>query len=252
MRLTSFTDFGLRALMRLAGEPGRSFATNEIAAEFGISRNHLAKVVRDLADSGFITTQRGVGGGFTLARPAQSITIGEVVRALEGPPLVECFREDGGSCVLRPRCRLKAKLAAAREAFMRELDATTLAECAYPASARPKPGTCVRAAGNHDKAQVQRMKPIEFENGAVQIDAAIVAEGLGLAPALLQEAMRAGRITGVAERGVDVDSGRHRLTFFSEHRRFRVVVDEAGAILQRSAVDFGDLSLPTSVRKSGG
>lgn len=96
------------------------------------------------------------------------------------------------------------------------------------------------------------MKPIEFENGAVQIDAAIVAEGFGLAPALLHEAMLAGRITGVAERGVDVDSGRHRLTFFSEHRRFRVVVDEAGAILQRSAVDFGDLSLPTSVRKSGG
>ena len=137
MRLTSFTDFALRALMRLAGEPGRSFATNEIAAEFGISRNHLAKVVRDLADSGFISTQRGVGGGFTLARPAQSITIGEVVRALEGPPLVECFREDGGNCVLQPRCRLKARLAAAREAFMRELDATTLAECAYPATARP-------------------------------------------------------------------------------------------------------------------
>ena len=92
--------------------------------------------MRDLADSGFISTQRGVGGGFTLARPAQSITIGEVVRALEGPPLVECFREDGGDCVLQPRCRLKAKLAAAREAFMRELDATTLAECAYPATAR--------------------------------------------------------------------------------------------------------------------
>jgi len=139
MRLTSFTDFALRALMRLAGEPGRSFATNEIAAEFGISRNHLAKVVRDLADSGFISTQRGVGGGFTLARPAQSITIGEVVRALEGPPLVECFREDGGNCVLMPHCRLKGKLAAAREAFMRELDSTTLAECAYPATASHSP-----------------------------------------------------------------------------------------------------------------
>src|SRR4051812_43692030 len=84
MRLTYFTDFALRALMRLAGEPTRSFATGEIAAEFGISRNHLAKVVRDLADGGFITTQRGVGGGFTLARPPQAITLGEVVRALEG------------------------------------------------------------------------------------------------------------------------------------------------------------------------
>ena len=137
MRLTSFTDFALRTLMRLAGEPARSFATSEISAEFGISRNHLAKVVRDLADSGFIATQRGAGGGFVLARPAQSITLGEVVRKLEGDSaLVECFRADGGACVLTPRCLLKARLAAAREAFMRELDRTTLAECAYPALTR--------------------------------------------------------------------------------------------------------------------
>jgi Rrf2 family nitric oxide-sensitive transcriptional repressor len=133
MRLTMFTDFALRALMRLAGEPARTFATTEIAAEFGISRNHLAKVVRDLAEGGFILTQRGAGGGFSLARPAQSITLGEVVRALEGESaVVECFRADGGSCALTPRCRLKAKLAAAREAFMHELDKTTLADCAYP------------------------------------------------------------------------------------------------------------------------
>lgn len=138
MRLTTFTDFALRALMRLAGEPSRSFATGEIAAEFGISRNHLAKVVRDLADGGFIATQRGAGGGFSLARPAQAITLGEVVRALEKrQELVECFRRDGGACVLTPRCRLKGRLAAAREAFMRELDATTLAECAYPPGRRP-------------------------------------------------------------------------------------------------------------------
>jgi hypothetical protein len=96
------------------------------------------------------------------------------------------------------------------------------------------------------------MKPIEFENGAVQIDAAIVAEGLGLALPLLQKQMRAGKITSFAERGIDADSGRHRLTFFSEHRRFRVVVDEKGAIVQRSALDFGATSLPKSARKPGG
>ena len=96
------------------------------------------------------------------------------------------------------------------------------------------------------------MKPIEFDNGAVQIDATIVAEGLGLALPLLQAEMRAGRITSLAERGVDTDFGRHRLTFFSEHRRFRVVVDETGAIIQRSAVDFGDSSLPKSVHNRGG
>ena len=133
MRLTTFTDFALRALMRLAGEPDRSFSTAEIAAEFRISRNHLTKVVRDLAEGGFVATQRGAGGGFRLTRPAAAITLGEVVRTLEQRhALVECFRDDGGDCVLKPRCRLKARLAAAREAFMRELDATTLADCAYP------------------------------------------------------------------------------------------------------------------------
>jgi Rrf2 family nitric oxide-sensitive transcriptional repressor len=133
MRLTKFTDFGLRALMRLAGEPERSFTSNEIANEFAISRNHLTKVIRDLADAGLVTTQRGVGGGIRLARAAERITLGEVVRALEArQAMVECFRADGGACVLTPICRLKSELAAAREAFLRQLDATSLAACAYP------------------------------------------------------------------------------------------------------------------------
>jgi hypothetical protein len=98
----------------------------------------------------------------------------------------------------------------------------------------------------------QAMKSIEFEKGAMQIDAAIVAEGLGLTPSLLREEMRAGRITSLAERGIDADSGRHRLTFFSRNRRFRVVVDDTGAILQRSSVDFGGSGLPKSAHRIRG
>jgi hypothetical protein len=96
------------------------------------------------------------------------------------------------------------------------------------------------------------MKGIEFADGAVEIDASIVAEGLGIALPRLKEEMRKGTITSLRESGVDADLGRHRLTFFSEHRRFRVVVDEQGAIIQRSAVDFGNSTLPKSVRKPGG
>lgn len=137
MRLTAFTDFGLRVLMRLAGEPGRAFTTAEIADEFAISRNHLTKVVRELASAGYIETWRGAAGGFRLARPAREITLGEVVRDLErDQPLVECFRLDGGSCVLTPRCRLKRRLAAARDAFLAELERTTLADCAWPGAPR--------------------------------------------------------------------------------------------------------------------
>ena len=96
------------------------------------------------------------------------------------------------------------------------------------------------------------MKPVEFENGTVEIDAFVVAEGLGIALPLLREQMRAGKITSVSERGIEDDGGRHRLTFFSEHRRFRVVVDESGAIIQRSTLNFGDSPLPKSVRRPCG
>lgn len=140
MRLTMFTDFGLRTLMRLAGDPDRSFTTDDIAREFGISRHHLMKVVRDLANAGFVVTQRGMGGGFHLRRPAAEITLGEVVRALEHEAFVECFRDDGGGCALTPNCRLKGKLAAAREAFLQVLDGSTLADCAYPRAARKPKG----------------------------------------------------------------------------------------------------------------
>ncbi len=136
MRLTAFTDFGLRILMRLAGAPEKMFTTGELATELDISRNHLAKVVQDLARAGYIETRRGAGGGFRLAMPAGSITLGRVVRFLEQQsPLVECFRSDGGSCTLTPHCRLKSRLAGARDAFLAELDSTTLAECAWPGGA---------------------------------------------------------------------------------------------------------------------
>lgn len=93
---------------------------------------------------------------------------------------------------------------------------------------------------------------VEFENGAVAIDASVIAEGLGIALPLLRNQMRAGKITSLSERGIDHDSGRYRLSFFAEHRRFRVVVDQSGVIIQRSTLNFGDASLPKSIRKPGG
>lgn len=132
MRLTSYTDFGLRVLMRLAGSPDRNFTTAELARELGLSGHHLSKIIRELAAAGILRTRRGSAGGFQLARTPESVTLGEVVRLLESrQALVECFRADGGHCTLMPACRLRRRLMSAREAFLRELDQTPLAECAY-------------------------------------------------------------------------------------------------------------------------
>jgi uncharacterized protein DUF6522 len=93
------------------------------------------------------------------------------------------------------------------------------------------------------------MSQVEFVDDAIQVDAAVIAEGLGMALPTFRAEMRAGRVTSVVERGVDTDLGRHRITFFSAHRRFRLIVDQHGVILQRSALDFGDAPLPASLRR---
>lgn len=134
MRLTSFTDFGLRALMRMASAPDRGFSTAELADEFGMSRHHLAKIIQHLAQAGIVTTRRGGGGGAMLARPAAEIRLGAVVRLLEeGQPLVECFAPAGGACTITGCCRLKARLRRAEAAFYADLDHSTLADVALPA-----------------------------------------------------------------------------------------------------------------------
>ncbi|MEH6752310.1 MAG: Rrf2 family transcriptional regulator [Paracoccaceae bacterium] len=132
MRLTSFTDFGLRALMRMAGAPDRAFSTADLATEFGVSRNHLAKVMSTLAAAGLLITRRGGGGGAMLARPAETIRLGDVVALLEADQaLVECFAASGGACTLTPHCRLKSRLSRAEAAFIADLNTSTLADCAY-------------------------------------------------------------------------------------------------------------------------
>ncbi len=90
------------------------------------------------------------------------------------------------------------------------------------------------------------MATIEFQNGAVQIDAAVVADGLGIEASAVHDLLRQGKIVSRYERGIGEDEGRRRLTFITEHRRFRLVIDDLGNVVQRSTVTF---EKPASVRK---
>jgi Rrf2 family nitric oxide-sensitive transcriptional repressor len=129
MRLTAYTDFSLRVLMYLALHPNRRPTIAEIAARYGISKAHLMKVVYQLGLKGYIETTRGKGGGLTLAKRLDQITIGEIVRQTEPDmALVACFEPNGPPCIIAPACRLKGKLGEARAAFLKVLDDCTLAE----------------------------------------------------------------------------------------------------------------------------
>jgi Rrf2 family nitric oxide-sensitive transcriptional repressor len=139
MRLTEFTDHALRLLMYLGAHRGRMATIEEIALQYGISRNHLAKVVNELAASGLIQTVRGRSGGVWLAREPRDIRLGEVVRHTEPNfHMAQCFGAGAGSCPFSPDCRLRESLARATRAYLDELNRVSLADL-LPALPPPAP-----------------------------------------------------------------------------------------------------------------
>lgn len=140
MRLTQYTDYSLRVLVYLGLNDHRRCTIREISTAYGISRNHLMKVVQQLAAEGFIDSVRGVGGGLTLRRQPDDIRLGALVRAMEPDlGLVECMRP-GNECVISGACALTGMLAEARTAFLRVLDGYTLADILTPSRRRELAG----------------------------------------------------------------------------------------------------------------
>ena len=131
MKLSSYSDYALRILMYLPVRPDAQPTIAEIAEHYAISRNHLMKVAHHLGVGGYIHTVRGRGGGLRLAKPADQIRIGDVVRLTEHDLAVaECMGEGnaGGGCRLTPSCALKGVLGEALQAFLGVLDDYTLAD----------------------------------------------------------------------------------------------------------------------------
>ena len=134
MNLTSFTDYGLRMLMRMASAPDQAFSTADLAEEFKLSRNHLTKIMQRLAQGGIVETRRGVNGGAVLRSNPAEIRLGNVVRLLEqGQALVECFGPAAGGCTIEGCCRLKSRLRQAEARFIEDLNRSTLLDIALPA-----------------------------------------------------------------------------------------------------------------------
>ena len=127
MQLSLHADYACRVLIYLAVEPQGSIAG--IAKAYDISQHHLVKVVHRLGQEGFLKNTRGRGGGISLARPAEEIRLGEVIRRMEpGFDIVECFDRKRNRCGILPGCGLNHALRAATNAFLATLDAYVLSD----------------------------------------------------------------------------------------------------------------------------
>lgn len=129
MRLTTHTDFALRTLMYLTANAERTTVT-QVAELYGVSPNHMAKVVNQLARLGYVRSMRGIGGGIELAKQPEDIRLGDVIEAFEGNMhLLECVATED-VCAIQSFCKLKGALAEAERVQLEYLNGVTLADVA--------------------------------------------------------------------------------------------------------------------------
>jgi len=138
MQLTLYTDYSLRVLLYLASHPNRRVTITEISEYFGVSRNHLVKVVHNLGKLQLIHTIRGKSGGLLLAVSPEDVNIADLVRQVEPHMnLLECFDDVTNTCPITMQCSLKGVLFQARQGFMDVLEQYTLADM-MPKSGEPQ------------------------------------------------------------------------------------------------------------------
>ncbi len=131
MKLTSYSNYALRSMQLAALRSPDLVRVEDVATIHKLSKPHIVKIVHELGKAGFLETVRGRYGGFRLARPAEEITVGDVVRLTEGPlDVVECFNPETNSCPLIGICKLSKAMMKATDAFMAVLDDLTVADIA--------------------------------------------------------------------------------------------------------------------------
>jgi Rrf2 family protein len=139
LQLTKRTEYGLIALVHLVDRSGQFVSAREIAEHYPVPRRLLAEVLKDLGRVGLVESQRGAAGGYCLARPADRITLGEVIAAVEGEPALTGCESLGnferGACDVSPVCPIKSPIQRVRSGIWDLLQRTTLRDLARPGSA---------------------------------------------------------------------------------------------------------------------
>ncbi|MCC5868650.1 MAG: SUF system Fe-S cluster assembly regulator [Gammaproteobacteria bacterium] len=128
LRMSRLTDYATVVLAQMAAAPERLHTASELAAGTGLTQTTVSKLLKAMARSGLLSSQRGASGGYTLARPAARISAADVLDALEGPvALTECSSDDGG-CEYEAKCRVGNAWQVINAAIRRALEDISLVD----------------------------------------------------------------------------------------------------------------------------
>lgn len=132
LKLSKKIDYGLMAISHIAYHDDKKIVnTKRIAEEYDIPLELLAKILQKMAKEGLIVSQNGPKGGYVLAKSPQEITVGEVVKAIEGPiELVDCFRRDEVNCQQIGRCSVRTPIRRIQGRIAQLLDSITIEQIA--------------------------------------------------------------------------------------------------------------------------
>jgi len=136
MQITRASDYAVRVMIHLAGlPPGSTVRQSVLSRATDVSGHFLSKVLQQLVRSGLIRSQRGSGGGFALAVPAASVSLLDVVQAIEGPIRLNQCLEEGPSCERKSWCPAHRVWADAQAAVVSILGAASMASLASQVTA---------------------------------------------------------------------------------------------------------------------
>ena len=129
MKLSLYADYSCRVIMYLSYRTSELTQVKDIAEIYGISHDHLRKIVHRLGTLGFLETTKGKSGGVRLAKQPKDILVGDFLQSVEASDeFVECMRKEGNTCIIAKHCRLKIVLGGALEQFFKHLNQYTFAD----------------------------------------------------------------------------------------------------------------------------
>jgi FeS assembly SUF system regulator len=134
IRITKLTDYGIVLLARFARDPdARTHNVRDLAAETHLPQPTVGKLLKMLARSGLLVSQRGVKGGYALARQPDEITISQIISALDGPiAITDCSADPGGKCELERLCAVRTNWQRINVAIRDAMEHLTLADMSRP------------------------------------------------------------------------------------------------------------------------
>ena len=139
LRMSKLTDYGTLVLAQLSAREGELSSAHQVSTDTHIAQPTVSKLLKALVRAGLVVSERGVQGGYALARPSEEISAAQIIDALEGPVAITACSSGHGQCDLEPVCRVSGAWQRINVSIRQALTEVSLADLQHGAQPLPQP-----------------------------------------------------------------------------------------------------------------